>query len=96
MEAVYSPDEVWLIFREDVGTDVDDNIYALRPGVDSLPSPLLNTEFEERYPVPSPNGRWLAYVSNDGGQEEIFVSPFPDVPSGRVLVSRGGGTEPTW
>jgi serine/threonine-protein kinase len=44
----------------------------------------------------SPDGRFLAYQSNESGQWEVWVRPFPDVSSGRVQVSRGGGTHPLW
>ena len=96
LEALYSPDGMWLIFRVANPSEAVDDIYAIRPRVDTVATPLVTTEFEERYPALSPNGRWLAYVSNDTGQEAIYVSPFPAVASGRVLVSRGGGTEPAW
>jgi len=42
----------------------------------------------------SPDGRWLAYQSNESGQVEIYVRPFPDVQGGRWQVSRAGGTRP--
>lgn len=44
----------------------------------------------------SPDGRWLAYQSNESGQNEIYVRPFPDVQGGRWQVSRAGGTRPLW
>jgi serine/threonine-protein kinase len=44
----------------------------------------------------SPDGRWLAYQSNESGQPEIYVRPFPDVQGGRWQVSRAGGTRPLW
>lgn len=43
----------------------------------------------------SPNGKWIAYASNESGSWEIYVSPFPDASS-KWQVSRGGGTEPRW
>jgi serine/threonine protein kinase len=43
----------------------------------------------------SPDGRWIAYSSNETGTREIYISPFPSVSS-KWLVSRGGGTEPRW
>ena len=44
----------------------------------------------------SPDGRWLAYVSDESGREEIYVRPFPDIDAGRWQVSTGGGTQPLW
>ncbi len=57
---------------------------------------MLETTFEESYPQVSPDGRWLAYVSNESGSEEIYVRPFPDIDAGRWQVSTGGGTQPLW
>jgi Tol biopolymer transport system component len=57
---------------------------------------LLATEFNERRPVVSPNGRWLAYQSDESGQFEIYVRPFPNVDARKWPVSAGGGEEPRW
>jgi Tol biopolymer transport system component len=57
---------------------------------------LLQTEFDESFPTVSPDGRWVAYQSNESGSAEIYVRPFPDVERGRWQVSIGGGTEPLW
>ena len=59
-------------------------------------TPLLETDFEESYPQVSPDGRWLVYVSDESGSEEIYVRPFPDIDAGRWQVSTGGGTQPLW
>jgi serine/threonine-protein kinase len=47
-------------------------------------------------PEISPDGRWLAYQSNESGRDEIYVRPYPDVEAGRVLISTAGGTRPAW
>ena len=57
---------------------------------------LLQTEFNEGSATVSPDGRWLAYDSNESGQFDIYVRPFRDVEGGRWQVSTGGGTEPLW
>jgi serine/threonine-protein kinase len=44
----------------------------------------------------SPDGRWLAYQSNESNQDEIYVRPFPAVGDGRWPISTGGGTQPLW
>ena len=44
----------------------------------------------------SPDGRWLAYVSDEAGQDEIFVTPFPDAEDGKWQVSTGGGHSAAW
>ena len=70
---------------------------AFRPGVDSAAASLVaSPDFIEGAPVLSPNGRWLAYTSNETGRHEVFVRPFPDVESTRVRVSTDGGIAPVW
>ena len=44
----------------------------------------------------SPDGRWLAYQSNETGHDEIYVRPFPNVDDGKRLVSPSGGMQPLW
>ena len=53
------------------------------------------TPANENAPVFSPNGRWMAYLSDASGRNEIYVQPFPG-PGTRVLVSTEGGTAPVW
>jgi hypothetical protein len=59
-------------------------------------TPLVHTPAAERNGIVSPDGRWLAYEANDSGSFDIYVRPYPDVASGRWLVSTGGGTRPLW
>ena len=95
----WSPDGEWMIFRT-ASTAPDfgpRDIVGFRPGVDSATVALLATaDFAEEDPALSPDGRWLAYVSDETGQREIYVRPFPDVESSRVQVSTGGGGGPLW
>ena len=80
-----------------VGAFQAGDIYAIRPGVDSVAVPLEVTEFQELSISLSPNDRWLAYVSNNTGRDEVYVRPFPpDAGSGLVQVSTDGGTGPVW
>lgn len=73
------------------------NIMAFRPGVDSVPVPLVaDPEVNEQNAALSPDGRWLAYSSAEGGRFNVYVSPFPDVGSARVRVSTDGGMHPLW
>ena len=58
--------------------------------------PLLRTPTIERNGEVSPDGRWLAYESDESGRSEVYVRPFPAVASGRWQVSTGGGTRPFW
>jgi Tol biopolymer transport system component/predicted Ser/Thr protein kinase len=59
------------------------------------PYPFLSTPFHEGEGVFSPDGRWVAYQSNESGRFEIYVRPFPG-PGGQWQVSTAGGTMPRW
>jgi Tol biopolymer transport system component len=48
------------------------------------------------HPAVSPDGRWLAYISDESGGTEVYVRPFPATTSGRWQVSNGGGMSPAW
>jgi serine/threonine protein kinase len=67
------------------------------------PFPIVRTEFAETYARFAPDGRWIVYVSNESGRDEVYVQPFQAPSAGgtistteRFLVSRGGGTFPSW
>jgi eukaryotic-like serine/threonine-protein kinase len=57
--------------------------------------PFLRTPFNEGAPRFSPDGRWLAYPSDESGRYEIYVQPYPG-PGGKWQISTEGGTEPVW
>jgi eukaryotic-like serine/threonine-protein kinase len=59
------------------------------------PHAFLETGFLESAATFSPDGRWLAYVSNESGRNEIYVRPFPG-PGEKLQVSAEGGGEPVW
>jgi hypothetical protein len=58
--------------------------------------PLVTTPAGEGEPALSPDGRWLAYVSDESGTSEVYVRPFPEVAAARWQVSTTGGGEPVW
>ena len=62
---------------------------------DRTPVPFLVTPFNERSPSFSPGGRWLAYVSDESGRDEVYVQSYPG-PGGKVPISTDGGREPVW
>jgi eukaryotic-like serine/threonine-protein kinase len=69
------------------------DIWIVTPG--GVPWPFLLTPFDEYLPRFSPDGKWLAYVSDESGRNEIYVQPFPG-PGRKWVVSTGGGTDPVW
>jgi serine/threonine-protein kinase len=63
-----------------------------KPGA---PTVFLKTPAAEQVPMFSPDGRWIAYYSNESGRNEVYVRPFPG-PGGQWQISVAGGTYPTW
>ncbi len=77
-------------------TGISADIGALSIEGDHKWMPLLQEKYTEEQPQISPDGRWMAYVSNESGQSEIYVRPFPDVDGGKWQISSGGGYSPLW
>ena len=59
------------------------------------PTVFLNSPSAEEDPMFSPDGRWLAYTSNESGQQQVYVRPYPG-PGGQQQISNDGGTFPSW
>ena len=64
-------------------------------GAGNKPEAILQTQADERNPQVSPDGKWIAYSSNETGRSEVYVRPFPQ-GSGRIQVSVNGGVMPRW
>jgi Tol biopolymer transport system component len=95
-EAVWSRDGQWIVMRTDNGTAGAGDLVGLRTSGDSTPVPIVASPFTELHPGLSPDGRWIAYVSNESGINEVYVRPFPTAGGGRWQVSNGGGSAPRW
>jgi serine/threonine-protein kinase len=93
-EVELSRDGEWLVLRADE-YDGDANLRARRVRGDTALVPLVVDAYTTTQATLSPDGRWLAFVSNATGEREVYVTPFPGGGSTR-LVSRDGGTEPRW
>ena len=91
----WSKDGSWLILRTDDQAPGKGDILAVRPGTDTVAVPIVASEHSEYSPALSPDGKWLAYVSNQSGRYEVWVTTFP-VPQGKWQVSTTGGGEPRW
>jgi Tol biopolymer transport system component len=89
----WSPDGQALAFIE-IRPDTGYDILVLRLS-DRKVQPFLRTRFNESAPRFSPDGRWLAYISDESGRFEVYVQPYPG-PGGKWQVSTDGGTEPVW
>ncbi|MGH7628341.1 MAG: TolB family protein [Gemmatimonadales bacterium] len=94
-QVLQSRDGRWLLLRRALNESGSGDIYAVKSG-DTTLVPLLTSPAQETAPALSPDGRWLAYSSDESGTPEVYVRPFPDVASGRWQVSISGGTAPKW
>ena len=88
----WSPDGAILAFHERK-PDGERDLWVVSPGQD--PVPFLLTPFDERSPRFSPDGKWIAYVSDESGRNDVYVQPFPG-PGPKWLVSTDGGIDPVW
>jgi Tol biopolymer transport system component len=84
-----------LVFCDDHARTRSD-IWMLPTSGDPRPRPLITTGAHEINARLSPDDRWLAYSSDESGQSEVYVRPFPNVEQGKWLVSTSGGGNPVW
>ena len=89
-----SSDEKVLVFV-DWGDGGDMDIFTLRLNGDAKPAPFHVTRFNERQPVLSPDGRWIAFTSNRSGRDEIYVKRYGS-EEGLLPISADGGSRPYW
>jgi serine/threonine-protein kinase len=88
----WSPDGQTLVFTSNLS-----DIWMLPLEDEQEPWPFLNTEFDETGAMFSPDGHWLAYMSNETGRDEVYVQAFSVTDlGGTKQISIGGGTEPVW
>ena len=91
----FSPDGRFLLYYTSGDPKTKTDLWVLPLEGDRKPFPFLQTEFSESGCQFSPDGRWVAYNSDESGRFEIYVAPFPG-PSGKRQVSTSGGIEPRW
>jgi serine/threonine protein kinase len=89
----WSPDGKTVALVE-VHQDAGQDIAMLDVGSGRV-TPFLNSPFVEIFPEISPDGRWIAYTSNESKRNEVYVQPFPG-PGTKVPVSAEGGEQPLW
>jgi len=93
----WSFDRRYIVFtRSKLGVPRVHNLWALPLFGDRKPFPLLQSSFDQVHAQLSPDGRWLAYDTNESGMYQIIVQPFPETTGGKWQVTAAGGIEPRW
>ena len=98
-----SPDGKRVVFEELTPNGTQDLMLLALDGRSTSPGteasrirPLLQTPFDQRNAAISPDGRWMAYESNESARPEIYVRPFPNVADAHYQISTEGGRTPIW
>ena len=92
----WSPDGKFLLYNSTAGTPRTGNdLWVVPLFGDRRPYPFLQTPFNEGRAQFAPDGRWVAYQSNESSRNEVYVAPFPG-PGGKWQVSTVGGGSPRW
>jgi serine/threonine protein kinase/Tol biopolymer transport system component len=91
-----SPDGRYLLYERKVPKkETGYHLWALPLSGDAKPFPMVQDAFDEAGSTVSPNGKWMAYQSNESGRKEIYVTAFPG-GGAKWQVSSNGGTAPKW
>jgi serine/threonine protein kinase len=92
----WSRDGRFIVYTElDLKTKYDIWVLPMDGKAEQKPFPFLQSEFVELHGQLSPDSHWMAYTSDDTGQREVYVRPFP-TGDGKVRVSIAGGEQPRW
>jgi len=96
-------DEIWFdplgrytLIRTEGTSAGTRQLWVFGTGKDSVGRRLIQSRFDHYGIALSPDGQWLAYVSEESGTPEVYVRPFPNADSARIAISVAGGTEPLW
>jgi dipeptidyl aminopeptidase/acylaminoacyl peptidase len=92
----WSPDGRFVLYRmQPQGSNTSQwNLWAVPVERDGKPFPVVQTDFDERDGQFSPDGKWIAFESNETGRYEIYIQPFPTGP--KIPVSSAGGAQVRW
>jgi dipeptidyl aminopeptidase/acylaminoacyl peptidase len=93
-EGIFTPDGGTIVFRTDT-PDSNRDVFRLPLAGERVPVPILTGINDDKQPRVSPDGKLLAYTSNETGREEVYLRPLSGMGA-RVRVSTGGGGEPLW
>ena len=92
----WSPDGKVLVLSEWQHATLSSDIWLLSLEGERKPRLFHGTpEFDERHPMFSPDGRWIAFTSNQTGRDEIYAKAYP-ASGGLIPISTNGGSEPVW
>jgi Tol biopolymer transport system component len=84
-----------VVFFTEATLSGNHDIWALPSTGDRQPHAIVKTRFDEEHPAISPDGRWLAYSSDETGRTEVYVQQYPG-PGPKVPISGNGGSSPAW
>jgi eukaryotic-like serine/threonine-protein kinase len=91
----FEPGGKGLIYTGEKSPQSKGEIWRVSLDSGATPVQILATAFDNGSPSLSPDGRWLAYTTNESGRDEVYVRSYPGA-GGRWQVSLAGGTEPLW
>jgi len=91
----WSRDGKYLLYEMDGGPRTKVDLWILPMVGDRTPILYLQTEFIEAHGQFSPDGRWIAYTSDESGRAEVYIQSFP-ISGGKWQVSNAGGDQPQW
>jgi Tol biopolymer transport system component len=90
----WSPDRQWIVFSQR-GDGTGDDIWAVKPHDPESMTAVVRSAFNDVHGTVSPDGRWIAWASDDSGRFEVYADRFP-TPQGRIKLTAGGGSDPRW
>ena len=91
----WSRDGRFILYSTGVGS-ANLDLWVLPMDGDRKPRPYLQTSFNKKQGQFSPDSRFVAYASDETGNLEIYVQPFPEASGGKWMISQNGGVEPRW
>jgi len=91
----WSSDGKYLLYEKAGGAQTKIDLWILPMTGDRVPFPYLESPFEEAHSQFSPDGKWVAYTSNESGRSEVYVQSFP-IGGGKWQISTAGGDQAQW